>query len=158
MRCLLVVFIDSSIFLSFQENILINVTAGTLFDSQLQDANYLQVSSRCERQAELLRRRRRTQARREGPRMSGDVVVVVVLVPCCPQIKLNISVGEEQVLVNDIPVELSGVTRLTCQALLREFPHSASVRRVMNHWETTERCNPELAKSSSQINSKTKHG
>lgn len=80
MQCLLVVFIDSSMFLSFQENILINVTAGTLFDSQLQDANYLQVSSRYERQAELLRRR--TQARREGPRMSGDVVVVVVvLVP-----------------------------------------------------------------------------
>lgn len=60
-------------------------------------------------------------------------------------------------LVNDIPVELSGVTRLTCQALLREFPHSASVRRVMNHWESTERCNHELARSSSQINSKTKH-
>lgn len=29
---------------------------------------------------------------------------------------------EEQVLVNDIPVELSGVTRLNCQALLCEFP------------------------------------
>lgn len=39
------------------------------------------------------------------------------------QINLNISVGEEQVLVNDIPVELSGVTRLNCQALLCEFPH-----------------------------------
>ena len=34
------------------------------------------------------------------------------------QINLNISVGEEQVLVNDIPVELSGVTRFNCQALL----------------------------------------
>lgn len=60
MQCLLVVVvIDSSVFLSFQENILINVTAGTLFDSQLQDANYLQVSSRHERQAALLRRRKR---------------------------------------------------------------------------------------------------
>ncbi|XP_034756908.1 glycoprotein integral membrane protein 1 isoform X2 [Etheostoma cragini] len=57
------------------ENILINVTAGTLADTQLQDSNNLQIN-------------------------------------------LNISVGEEQVLVNDIPVELSGVTRFNCQALL----------------------------------------
>lgn len=42
------------------------------------------------------------------------------------QINLNISVGEEQVLVNDIPVELSGVTRLNCQALLCEFRHIAN--------------------------------
>ncbi|KAK5618577.1 hypothetical protein CRENBAI_016234 [Crenichthys baileyi] len=33
-------------------------------------------------------------------------------------INLNISVGEEQVLVNEIPVELFGVTRFNCQALL----------------------------------------
>ncbi|XP_044025840.1 glycoprotein integral membrane protein 1 isoform X2 [Siniperca chuatsi] len=57
------------------ENILINVTAGTLADTQLQESNNLQIN-------------------------------------------LNISVGEEQVLVNDIPVELSGVTRFNCQALL----------------------------------------
>ncbi|XP_070705626.1 glycoprotein integral membrane protein 1 isoform X2 [Pempheris klunzingeri] len=57
------------------ENILINVTAGTLADTQLQDSSNLQIN-------------------------------------------LNISVGEEQVLVNDIPVELSGVTRFTCHALL----------------------------------------
>ncbi|XP_030260460.1 glycoprotein integral membrane protein 1 isoform X2 [Sparus aurata] len=57
------------------ENILINVTAGTLADTQLQDANNLQIN-------------------------------------------FNISVGEEQVRVNDIPVELSGVTRFNCQALL----------------------------------------
>uniref|UniRef100_UPI0037E9451B glycoprotein integral membrane protein 1 isoform X2 n=1 Tax=Semicossyphus pulcher TaxID=241346 RepID=UPI0037E9451B len=57
------------------ENILINVTAGTLADTQLHDSNNLQIN-------------------------------------------LNISVGEEQVLVNDIPVELSGVTRFNCQALL----------------------------------------
>ncbi|XP_029352185.1 glycoprotein integral membrane protein 1 [Echeneis naucrates] len=59
------------------ENILINVTTGTLADAQLQDSNNL-------------------------------------------QIHLNISVSEEQVLVNDIPVELSGVTRFNCQALLLE--------------------------------------
>ncbi|KAK9531165.1 hypothetical protein VZT92_010607 [Zoarces viviparus] len=57
------------------ENILINVTAGTIADTQLQDSNNLQIN-------------------------------------------LNISVSEEQVLVNDIPVELSGVTRFNCQALL----------------------------------------
>lgn len=57
------------------ENILINVTAGILADTQLLDSNNLQIN-------------------------------------------LNISVGEEQVLVNDIPVELSGVTRFNCQALL----------------------------------------
>ncbi|XP_068609904.1 glycoprotein integral membrane protein 1 [Brachionichthys hirsutus] len=57
------------------ENILINVTAGTLADAHLQDPNNLQIN-------------------------------------------LNVSVGEEQVLINDIPVGLSGVTRLNCQALL----------------------------------------
>ncbi|XP_074543462.1 glycoprotein integral membrane protein 1 [Halichoeres trimaculatus] len=57
------------------ENILINVTAGILVDTQSQDTNSLQIN-------------------------------------------LNISVGDEQVLVNDIPVELSGVTRFTCPALL----------------------------------------
>ncbi|XP_014898345.1 glycoprotein integral membrane protein 1 [Poecilia latipinna] len=61
------------------ENILINVTAGTLTDTELQQSNSLQIN-------------------------------------------LNISVGEEQVLVNEIPVELSGVTRFNCQALLCEFP------------------------------------
>nr|XP_057928760.1 glycoprotein integral membrane protein 1 [Doryrhamphus excisus] len=34
------------------------------------------------------------------------------------QINLNLTIGEEQVLVNNIPVELSAVTRLNCQALL----------------------------------------
>ncbi|CAJ1077637.1 glycoprotein integral membrane protein 1 [Xyrichtys novacula] len=57
------------------ENLLINVTAGTLEDTQLQDANNLQIN-------------------------------------------LNITVGEEQVLVNDVRVDLSGVTRFTCPALL----------------------------------------
>ncbi|XP_034057422.1 glycoprotein integral membrane protein 1 isoform X2 [Gymnodraco acuticeps] len=57
------------------ENIVINVTAGTVADTQLQDSSSLQIS-------------------------------------------LNLSVGEQQVLVNHIPVELSGVTRFTCQALL----------------------------------------
>ncbi|XP_040919668.1 glycoprotein integral membrane protein 1 [Toxotes jaculatrix] len=65
------------------ENILINVTAGTLADAQLQDSNNLQIN-------------------------------------------LNISVGEEQVLVNDIPVELSGVTRFSCQALLLDSTNGSS--------------------------------
>ncbi|KAM9338825.1 glycoprotein integral membrane protein 1 [Symphorus nematophorus] len=65
------------------ENILINVTAGTLADTQLQDSNNLQIN-------------------------------------------LNISVGEEQVLVNDIPVELSGVTRFNCQALLLDSVNGSS--------------------------------
>ncbi|XP_068198808.1 glycoprotein integral membrane protein 1 isoform X2 [Antennarius striatus] len=65
------------------ENILINVTAGTLADTQLQDSNSLQIN-------------------------------------------LNISVGEEQVLVNDIPVELSGVTRFSCQALLLDRINGSS--------------------------------
>ncbi|XP_022619858.1 glycoprotein integral membrane protein 1 [Seriola dumerili] len=65
------------------ENILINVTAGTLADTQLQDSNNLQIN-------------------------------------------LNISVGEEQVLVNDIPVELSGVTRFNCQALLLDSINGSS--------------------------------
>ncbi|XP_054618293.1 glycoprotein integral membrane protein 1 [Dunckerocampus dactyliophorus] len=34
------------------------------------------------------------------------------------QINLNLSIGEEQILVNNVPVELSAVTRLNCQALL----------------------------------------
>lgn len=50
-------------------------------------------------------------------------------------------------LVNDIPVELSGVTRLTCQAVLREFPHNTSFHRMMNDSETTLYCNHELANS-----------
>ncbi|XP_062268089.1 glycoprotein integral membrane protein 1 [Platichthys flesus] len=80
------------------ETILINVTAGTLTDTQLQDSNNLQIN-------------------------------------------FNISVGEEQVLINDVPVELSGVTRFTCQALLldsnngsREFESGdmvSTVTRVM---------------------------
>lgn len=65
------------------ENILINVTAGTLGHTQLQDSNNLQIN-------------------------------------------LNISVGEEQVLVNDIPVELSGVTRFNCQALLLDSINGSS--------------------------------
>ncbi|CAG5950597.1 unnamed protein product [Menidia menidia] len=65
------------------ENILINVTAGTLTDTQLQDPNNLQIN-------------------------------------------LNISVGEEQILVNDIPVELSGVTRFNCQALLLDSINGSS--------------------------------
>ncbi|XP_033503937.1 glycoprotein integral membrane protein 1 isoform X1 [Epinephelus lanceolatus] len=65
------------------ENILINVTAGTVADTQLQDSNNLQIN-------------------------------------------LNISVGEEQVLVNDIPVELSGVTRFNCQALLLDSVNGSS--------------------------------
>ncbi|XP_067338027.1 glycoprotein integral membrane protein 1 [Channa argus] len=65
------------------ENILINVTAGTLTDRQLQDSNNLQIN-------------------------------------------LNISVGDEQVLVNDIPVELSGVTRFNCQALLLDSINGSS--------------------------------
>uniref|UniRef100_A0A3P8S2V4 Glycoprotein integral membrane 1 n=1 Tax=Amphiprion percula TaxID=161767 RepID=A0A3P8S2V4_AMPPE len=65
------------------ENILINVTAGTLADTQLQDSNNLQIN-------------------------------------------LNISVGEEQVFVNDIPVELSGVTRFNCQALLLDSINGSS--------------------------------
>ncbi|KAM6992698.1 glycoprotein integral membrane protein 1 [Tautogolabrus adspersus] len=65
------------------ENILINVTAGTLADTELHDSNNLQIN-------------------------------------------LNISVGDEQVLVNDIPVELSGVTRFTCQALLLDSINGSS--------------------------------
>ncbi|XP_053193213.1 glycoprotein integral membrane protein 1 [Scomber japonicus] len=63
------------------ENILINVTAGRLADTQ--DSNNLQIN-------------------------------------------LNISVGEEQVMVNDIPVELSGVTRFNCQALLLDSTNGSS--------------------------------
>ncbi|KAM4521676.1 glycoprotein integral membrane protein 1 [Odontesthes bonariensis] len=65
------------------ENILINVTAGTLADTHLQDSNKLQIN-------------------------------------------LNISVGEEQILVNDIPVELSEVTRFNCQALLLDSINGSS--------------------------------
>ncbi|XP_039981938.1 glycoprotein integral membrane protein 1 isoform X2 [Xiphias gladius] len=93
-----VTFAESSPRQPNTENILINVTAGTLADTQLQDANNLQIN-------------------------------------------LNISVGEEQVLVNEIPVELSGVTRFNCQALLldsgngsREFESGdlvSTVTRVM---------------------------
>ncbi|XP_071225974.1 glycoprotein integral membrane protein 1-like isoform X1 [Salvelinus alpinus] len=65
------------------ESILINVTAGTLNDTQVQESNNLQIN-------------------------------------------LNISVDEEQVLINDIPVELSGVTRLNCQALLLDTTNGTS--------------------------------
>ncbi|KAL6096334.1 ginm1 [Pungitius sinensis] len=65
------------------ESILINVTAGTVVDTQQQDSNNLQIN-------------------------------------------LNISVGEERVLVNDIPVELSGVTRFICQALLLDGINGSS--------------------------------
>uniref|UniRef100_A0A3Q3WNX6 Glycoprotein integral membrane 1 n=1 Tax=Mola mola TaxID=94237 RepID=A0A3Q3WNX6_MOLML len=66
------------------ENILINLTTGTVADTHLQDSNNLQVN-------------------------------------------LNISVGEDKVLVNDIPVELSAVTRFNCQALLLECINGSSV-------------------------------
>ncbi|XP_038824674.1 glycoprotein integral membrane protein 1-like [Salvelinus namaycush] len=65
------------------ESILINVTAGTLNDTQVQESNNLQIN-------------------------------------------LNISVDEEQVFINDIPVELSGVTRLNCQALLLDTTNGTS--------------------------------
>lgn len=65
------------------ENILINITAGTLGDTEVQDSNNLQIN-------------------------------------------LNISVDEEQVLINDIPVELSGVTRFNCQALLLDGSNGTS--------------------------------
>ncbi|XP_028996923.1 glycoprotein integral membrane protein 1 [Betta splendens] len=65
------------------ENILINVTTGTLADTHSQESNNLQIN-------------------------------------------LNISVGDEQVLVNDIPVELSGVTRFNCQALLLDSVNGSS--------------------------------
>uniref|UniRef100_A0A672Y8R2 Glycoprotein integral membrane 1 n=1 Tax=Sphaeramia orbicularis TaxID=375764 RepID=A0A672Y8R2_9TELE len=84
--CLLfapVTFTESSSRQMNTENILINVTAATLADTQLQDSNNLQIN-------------------------------------------LNISVGDEQVLVNDIPVELSGVTRFNCQALLLESTNGSS--------------------------------
>ncbi|XP_037541623.1 glycoprotein integral membrane protein 1 [Nematolebias whitei] len=42
------------------------------------------------------------------------------------QLRLNVSVGEEHVLVNHIPVELSGVTRFTCQALLLDSSNGSS--------------------------------
>ncbi|KAF0023361.1 hypothetical protein F2P81_023991 [Scophthalmus maximus] len=41
-------------------------------------------------------------------------------------INLNISVGEELVLVNDVPIELSGVTRFNCQALLLDSFNGSS--------------------------------
>ncbi|XP_004083577.1 glycoprotein integral membrane protein 1 [Oryzias latipes] len=57
------------------------------------------------------------------------------------QISFNVSVGEEQILVNDFPVELSGVTRFPCPALIlnningsREFESGdlvSTVTRVM---------------------------
>lgn len=76
-----VAYTESSIRQLNTENILINVTAGTVADTQ--DSNNLQIN-------------------------------------------LNISVGEEQVLVNDIPVELSGVTRFNCQALLLDSTNGSS--------------------------------
>ncbi|CAL8312503.1 unnamed protein product [Lota lota] len=42
------------------------------------------------------------------------------------QISLNVSVSEEEVLVNQVPVELSGVTRLPCQALLLDSANGSS--------------------------------
>ncbi|XP_029903523.1 glycoprotein integral membrane protein 1 [Myripristis murdjan] len=78
-----VIYTESSSKQLNTENILINVTAGTLTDTQLQESNNLQIN-------------------------------------------LNISVDEEQVLVNDIPVELSGVTRLNCQALLLDSTNGSS--------------------------------
>lgn len=113
------------------------MTAGTLSDSQLQDASNLQVrfESNDAKQSSV-RRRRKTLGRNRGLRTSdGDGCCVVFMVSL--QIKLNISVGEEQVLVNDIPVELSGVTRLTCQALLREFPHNTSLYWMISDREAT---------------------
>ncbi|KAM4528840.1 glycoprotein integral membrane protein 1 [Fundulus diaphanus] len=65
------------------ENLLINVTAGTLGDAEPQRSNSF-------------------------------------------QIHLNLSVGEDQVLVNEIPVELSGVTRFNCQALFLDSSNGSS--------------------------------
>ncbi|KAJ8355983.1 hypothetical protein SKAU_G00187770 [Synaphobranchus kaupii] len=42
------------------------------------------------------------------------------------QVNFNISVVGEQIFVNDIPVKLSGVTRLTCQALLLDSSGSGN--------------------------------
>ncbi|XP_062323930.1 glycoprotein integral membrane protein 1 [Osmerus eperlanus] len=81
--CILVIFVDSAPRQLNTENILINVTTGTLDDTQVQESNNLQIN-------------------------------------------LNISVDEEQVLINDIPVELSGVTRMNCQALLLDTTNGTS--------------------------------
>ncbi|XP_071018957.1 glycoprotein integral membrane protein 1-like isoform X1 [Oncorhynchus clarkii lewisi] len=78
-----VFFFTSVELFQVKETILINVTAGTLNDTQVQESNNLQIN-------------------------------------------LNISVDEEQVLINDIPVELSGVTRLNCQALLLDTTNGTS--------------------------------
>uniref|UniRef100_A0A8C7GML6 Glycoprotein integral membrane 1 n=1 Tax=Oncorhynchus kisutch TaxID=8019 RepID=A0A8C7GML6_ONCKI len=96
------------------ESILINVTAGTLDDTQVQESNNLQVSY-------------------NTLKLSINKPVIMVLdnniiksIHLPFQINLNISVDEEQVLINDIPVELSGVTRLNCQALLLDTINGTS--------------------------------
>lgn len=81
--CIFIISVESAPRQLNTENILINVTAGTLDDTQVQESNNLQIN-------------------------------------------LNISVDEEQVLINDIPVELSGVTRLNCQALLLDTTNGTS--------------------------------
>lgn len=91
-----------------QESILINVTAGTLDDTNVQESNNLQVSYN------ILKLSINKPVIME---LNNNIIKSIHL-PF--QINLNISVDEEQVLVNDIPVELSGVTRLNCQALLCE--------------------------------------
>ncbi|XP_061611034.1 glycoprotein integral membrane protein 1 isoform X2 [Phyllopteryx taeniolatus] len=42
------------------------------------------------------------------------------------QLNLDISVGKEEVLVNDVPVQLSGVTRFNCPALLLDSTNASS--------------------------------
>lgn len=79
-----------------QENILINVTAGALEDTQ--ESNNLQVE--CTQFLDS----------KQLPIWQNCYLLF--------QITLNISVSEEEVLVNDVPVQLSGVTRFNCQALL----------------------------------------
>nr|XP_043873649.1 glycoprotein integral membrane protein 1 [Solea senegalensis] len=65
------------------ESLVINVTAGTVADTELQQSNNLQIN-------------------------------------------LNISVSEEQVMVNEVPVELSEVTRFNCPALLLDSINGSS--------------------------------
>ncbi|XP_019740530.1 glycoprotein integral membrane protein 1 [Hippocampus comes] len=88
------------------ENILINVTAGALADTE--ESNNLQIT-------------------------------------------LNISVSEEEVLVNDVPVQLSGVTRFNCQAVLldstngsREYEGGDLVSTVTRVMVTQNRLSSDL--------------
>lgn len=95
---------------STQENILINVTAGPLRDTELQQSSSLQVWNNPVPKLRLFL----------GSEERSSWVTAVFWFSS--QINLNISVGEEQLLVNEIPVELSAVTRFNCLALLCKFP------------------------------------